>query len=303
MSERGSVGVEGARPELPADSVKAVSSSGPRPRPAGGPGTAGRRPRRGAWLGGETRGASATRLFFSLGMFALVWELLARYVVTNKLIVVPFSDVVAALRIEAQSGSLWTNSVTTLTELVVAFPIAVVGGMAIGAVLASSKPVRQTLDPLLTALYSLPIVALAPLFVAGLGFGLSSKIAMVVLMAIFPVIANTESGLRAADAALIEAARSFSATRWQILRTVTLPFSVPFIVGGIRVAFARALVGVIVAEFFGAVAGFGYAIVAASQAYQTARLLGYVVLLGVVGLVSSIALRAWERRLAPWREA
>jgi ABC-type nitrate/sulfonate/bicarbonate transport system permease component len=268
-----------------------------------GTGRRSRRRGRGTWLGGETRGASTTRLVLSLGSFAVVWELLARYVVTNRLILVPFSEVLSALWTEAQSGTLWTNGVTTIVELVVAFPIAVIGGMAVGAMLASSRAVRQTLDPLLTALYSLPIVALAPLFVAAMGFGISSKIAMVVLMAIFPVIANTEAGLRAADAALIEAARSFSATRWQILRTVTLPFSVPFVVGGIRVAFARALVGVIVAEFFGAVAGFGYAIVAASQAYQTARLLGYVVLLGVIGLLSSIALRAWERRLAPWREA
>jgi NitT/TauT family transport system permease protein len=268
-----------------------------------GVGTRNRKRGRGSWLGGETSGASATRLIVSLGSFAVVWELLARYVVTNRLILVPFSEVLRSLWTEVQDGKLWTNSVATLVELVVAFPIAVAGGMAVGALLASSKAVRQTLDPLLTALYSLPIVALAPLFVAGMGFGISSKIAMVVLMAIFPVIANTEAGLRAADAALIEAARSFSATRWQILRTVTLPFSVPFVVGGIRVAFARALVGVIVAEFFGAVAGFGYAIVAASQAYQTARLLGYVVLLGVIGLLSSLVLRAWERRLAPWREA
>ncbi|SJM47693.1 Hydroxymethylpyrimidine ABC transporter, transmembrane component [Actinomycetales bacterium JB111] len=172
----------------------------------------------------------------------------------------------------------------------------------IGAILAGSKPIRQTLDPILTALYSVPIVALAPLFIAGLGFGISSKIAVVILMAIFPVITSTDAGLRSADSDLIETAHSFRATRWQVLKTVTLPHSVPFIISGVRVAFARALVGVIVAEFFGAVAGFGYVISAAAQQYQTARLLAYVVVLGIIGLLASILLTALERKLAPWKE-
>jgi NitT/TauT family transport system permease protein len=255
------------------------------------------------WLGQDTSAASVVRLIGSLGLFALVWELLARYVVHNRLILVPFTEMVGALGTEVSDGQLWTNLWTTLVEILMAFPIAVLGGMAIGALLAGSKPLRQTLEPLLTALNSLPIVALAPLCVAALGFGLSSKVVMVALMAIFPVITNTDTGLRSADPNLIEAAHAFCASRWQVLRTVTLPNAVPIIVGGLRIAFARALVGVIVAEFFGAVAGVGFAIVAASQAYETARLLAYVVIIGIVGLVASLGLEALERRLAPWRDA
>jgi ABC-type nitrate/sulfonate/bicarbonate transport system permease component len=262
----------------------------------------GRRARSLAWLGQETRGASVVRLLGSLVLFALVWELLARYVVHNRLILVPFTEMLGAMRIEVTDGQLWTNLSTTLVEMLIAFPIAVFGGIAVGALLAGSKPLRQTLDPLLTALNSLPVVALAPLFVAALGLGLTSKVVIVVLMAIFPIITNTDTGLRNADPALIEAAHAFCANRRQVLRTVTLPNAVPIIVGGLRIAFARALVGVIVAEFFGAVSGVGFAIVAASQSYQTARLLGYVVIIGIVGLAASLELEALERRLAPWRE-
>src|SRR5690606_28358442 len=154
----------------------------------------------------------------------------------------------------------------------------------------------------LTALYSLPVVALAPLFTAGLGFGIASKVAIIILMAIFPVITNTDAGLRSADPALIEASRSFGAKRGTVLRTVTLPHAVPFVISGIRVAFGRALVAVIVAEFFGAIAAFGFASAAAAQSYQTRRLLRYVVLLGAIGLVASIGLTALERKLAPWKE-
>ncbi|GAA4903301.1 NitT/TauT family transport system permease protein [Stackebrandtia albiflava] len=255
-----------------------------------------------SWLGGATRGASVTRLLLSLTLFLVVWQVSATYLIDNRLLLVPATEVAGALYDEIASGEFARHLGTTLLELVIAFPLAVVGGFVIGAVLAGSKPVRQTLDPILTALYSLPIVALAPLFTAGLGFGVASKVAVVILMAIFPVITNTDAGLRSAEPALIETARSYGAGRLQVLRTVTLPHSVPFIISGIRVAFARALVGVIVAEFFGAVAGFGFAIAAAAQSYQTARLLGYVVVLGVVGLVASIGLTALERRIAPWKE-
>lgn len=255
-----------------------------------------------AWFTGHTRGANLARLTLSLVLLAAIWEFVARFIITDRLILVPFSDVVAALVREAETGALWNNSETTFLELAVAFPLSVALGVVLGAILASSRIVAQTFDPIITALYSLPIVALAPLFVAGLGFGLTSKVVMIILISVFPVIANTEAGLRAADAGLIETARSFGATRLQTLRTVTLPFSVPFIIGGVRVAFARAIVGAIVAEFFGAVSGIGFAIMAASQNFATARLLAYVVVLGVIGFVSSIALEAIERHLAPWRE-
>lgn len=256
----------------------------------------------GSWLGGSTRGAAATRLIASFALFLVVWEVAATLLVKNRLLLVPVSEVFVALGDEIRSGAFWKHTATTMTELAIAFPLAVVGGLAVGAILAASKPVRQTLDPLLTALYSLPIIALAPLFTAGLGFGISSKIAIIILMAIFPVISNTDAGLRSADPSLVETARSFSANWRQVLFTVTLPHSIPFIVSGVRVAFARALVGVIVAEFFGAVAGYGFAIAAAAQSYQTGRLLGYVIVLGMVGLLTSLILTAVEHRLAPWKE-
>lgn len=255
-----------------------------------------------AWLGSANRAASLVRMVLSLTLFFVLWQLAATYVIDNRLLLVPVDEVVVALADEIASGDFSEHFATTMLQLAIAFPLAVGGGFVIGAILAGSKPVRQTLDPMLTALYSLPIVALAPLFTAGMGFGIASKVAVVVLMAIFPVITNTDAGLRSADPNLVETARSYGAGRLQVLRTVTLPHSVPFIISGIRVAFARALVGVIVAEFFGAVAGFGFAIAAAAQSYQTARLLGYVVVLGAIGLLASIALTALEKRLAPWKE-
>lgn len=256
----------------------------------------------GSWLGSDSRSAAIFRTVVSFALLAVVWEILARTVITNRLILVPFSEVMTALFAEAVNGNLWANTKVTLMELGIAFPLSVAIGIVLGMIIASNRLLQQLLDPILTALYSVPIVALAPLFIAGLGFGIESKIAIILLVAVFPVIINTEVGLRSTDRGLIEAARSFNATRMQVFTTVTLPFALPFIIGGVRVAFARALVGVVVAEFFGSFAGYGYAILAASQTYGTARLLAYVVILALLGMLSSILLRALEERLAPWRE-
>jgi NitT/TauT family transport system permease protein len=153
----------------------------------------------------------------------------------------------------------------------------------------------------MTAMYSVPIVALAPLFIAWLGLGFASKFVIVTLVAVFPILVTTEVGLRSTDRQLIEVARSYNASGWQIFTTVTLPFALPFIVSGVRVAWARALVGIIVAEFFGSFAGFGFAILAAEQTFATAVLLAYVILLGMLGLFGSLFFEWLERRLAPWR--
>lgn len=255
-----------------------------------------------AWLVGHSRLAGLTRVVVSFGSLLIAWEVLARTVLTNRLVIVPFSEVMQALAREVATGQFWIHTRITFLELGIAFPISVLLGVALGLVLASSRLLQQILDPLLTAMYSVPIVALAPLFIAWLGFGIESKIAVILLVAVFPIIISTEVGLRSTDRGLIEAARSFNASPAQVFLTVTLPFAIPFIIGGIRVAFARALVGVVVAEFFGAFAGYGYAILGAGQSYQTGRLLAYVVVLAVLGMMSSVLLRSWERRLAPWRE-
>ena len=254
-----------------------------------------------AFLEGSTRTAAATRITLSILVVLMLWQFLATAVVTNRLLLVPPGDVAVALLREARSGDLWTNAVATITAVAASFPVAVVIGIALGLVLSSSRLVSLTLGPVMTALYSVPIVALAPLFIAWLGLGFASKFVIVTLVAVFPVLVTTEVGLRSTDHQLMEVARSYNASGWQIFTTVTLPFALPFIVSGVRVAWARALVGIIVAEFFGSFAGFGFAILAAEQTFATAVLLAYVILLGLLGLFGSLFFEWLERSLAPWR--
>lgn len=254
------------------------------------------------FLDRDTRLSGMVRISFSIALLLIFWQILTATFVTNKLLLVPPYEVLEALLKELRNGRFWTNATSTFIAIGVSFPIAVFLGVGIGLLLASSRIVSLTAGPILTAMYSVPIVALAPLFIAWLGLGLASKILIVVLIAIFPVIVTTEAGLRAADKPLIEAAKSFNANQWQLFSTVTFPYALPFIVSGIRVAWARCLVGIVVAEFFGSFAGFGFAILSAGQTFDTATLLAYVIVLGVMGLLGSLFFTALEKRLAPWRQ-
>lgn len=249
----------------------------------------------------ETRLAATLRTLFSIACVLIAWQLLS-LVVTNRLLLVPPIDVALALINETKQGSMWVNAVATVGAVVTSFLVSVAIGIAIGLALASSRLLSLTGGPVLSALNSVPIIALAPLFIAWLGLGFASKFVLVLLVAVFPVVVTTEAGLRAADKPLIEAARSFNATPWQIFTTVTFPYALPFIVSGVRVAWARALVGIVVAEFFGSFAGFGFAILSASQTFDTARVLGYVFVLGAMGLIGSVVFASLEKRLAPWRQ-
>ncbi len=254
------------------------------------------------FLEGRSRTAGAVRLLLSLVVMLAIWQVLATYVVTNRLLLVPPIEVFHAIATESASGALVRNGIATVSAVAVAFPVAVAIGIGIGLALASSRLLALTVGPMLTALNSVPLVALAPLFIAWLGLGFASKFVIVTIFTIFPVLVTTETGLKATDKILVEAARSFNASRWQVFTTVTLPFAVPFVVSGMRVAWARALVAIIIAEFFGSFAGFGFAILAAGQSFDTATLLAYVILLGALGLMGSVFFEWLERKLAPWRQ-
>lgn len=253
-------------------------------------------------LGQDTWKATLLRNLLSVVLLLVVWDVAARFLVQNRLILVPPLDVLQALIVDVRNGEIWQHSYATLMEIFISFPVAVAIGVLVGVVLSANRLLGQVAEPLLMAFYSVPMVALAPLFIAWLGLGFGSKFAIILLVSVFPIIITTEVGLRSTDKVYLDAARSFNATSWQIFTTVQFPFALPYIIGGVRVSFARALVGAVVAEFFGAFAGYGFAILAAGQNFNTARLLGYVVLLAALGMVGSIVLRWLERKMTPWKE-
>jgi ABC-type nitrate/sulfonate/bicarbonate transport system permease component len=244
---------------------------------------------------------SVLRWIVSFAIAIALWELCARLFVANNLFFAPLSAV-AVRAVELWStGELQTDIWVSFVEFAGGFLLSVIVGILLGIVLAGSTLVRGVVDPWISMLYATPIIALGPLFILWLGIGVASKIAIVFLTAVFPILINTVTGLTNTDRTLIEVARSFGADPWQIYAKIRLPAALPFIIAGLRLSVARALVGVVVAELFGARAGLGFLILNSAQAFDTAGLFVGVLVLAFAGVVSVELLKWLELKLAPWR--
>ena len=245
--------------------------------------------------------ASTVRGLLSLIVVGLAWEAVGR---TGRwpLIIAPISDIWTKFLQLAVTGELGRHVLVSLNEFFVGFAVAAVVGVALGIAIATSPIVKDFVDPWVSAVYATPTVALAPLFIFVFGIDAPSKMAVVFLLAVFPIVINTSTGIRSTDRIYIEAARSFSANRAQIFSKVLIPAALPFIVAGLRLGIGRGLVGVVVGEFIGARAGLGFLIFRSSQSFQIDAMWAGVFLLAGTGVVTVMVLERVERRLAPWRQ-
>lgn len=237
----------------------------------------------------------------SLAIGVVMWEAAARYL-NAPLIVVPPSRVFHTFVTLLANGELGRHVLISAQEFVLGFGLAAIVGILLGALIGVSDMARDVLEPWLSALYATPVVAFAPLFVIWLGIDLASKVAVAFLLASLPIVINTSAGIRTADQHLVDVARSFAATRGQIFAKILLPNALPFIIAGLRLGVGRAIIGIVVGEFFGARGGLGYMILNSAQLFDTSSLFVATVILAVAGMASVFGLQALERRLAPWRE-
>jgi NitT/TauT family transport system permease protein len=231
----------------------------------------------------------------------LFWEFVARYGVRDQRILAPFSKVVTALVNLFVTGEVWKHLWVSGYEFTVGFLLASLVGVTVGFLMGTVKVVRDYLDPWISGLYSAPLVALAPFFIMFFGVGIASKAALVFSVAVFPVIVNTFTGVHSVDPSMIEVARSFHASRLQILFKVLVPFSLSYIVTGLRLGVGRGLTGVVVGEFFFANAGLGFLVALAGQTFNTPLLFAGVLVFAVAGVALIGGLKRLEQRLAPWR--
>ena len=241
------------------------------------------------------------RGLISLLIIAIVWEVAARTIITNKLAFVPLSTVWAAFLEMVGDGSLWKHAQVSLLEFGLGFGLAAAAGIAGGMVLGVSRTLRDYLDPVISILYSTPIVALAPLFIVWFGIGLLSKVVVIFLFVVFPVLINTTTGITTIEKSLLEVGRSFCAGRMQIFTKILFHAALPYIMAGLRMGVSRGVVAVVVAELFGTNAGLGLLILESSQTYNTPTLLVVVILLAGSGLALAELFKTLEQWLAPWR--
>lgn len=230
----------------------------------------------------------------------LVWELLARFVVPPQFLPSP-SAVARAFVATTRSGELPRQVWQSATVLLTGFGLAIVSGMAIGIATGMLPTLRRVLDPYINAFYAMPTVALIPLVIIWLGLGFEAKVFLTWLVAVLPVIINAQAGVANVPPAFVETARAFGCNRWQVFQRVILHAAVPFFMAGIRLGLGRALVGVVVAEMFTALAGLGYMIVLYGNTFRTAELFVPVLVLALISIAITNVIHRIERKIAGWR--
>jgi ABC-type nitrate/sulfonate/bicarbonate transport system permease component len=236
----------------------------------------------------------------SILLGAVLWEVVAR-AIGNPLFFSPLSAIAAATVRLWASGDLQIDCIVSFQEFLAGFALAAVVGIAVGLLMAVNKSLNAALAPWVDGFQSTPLVALGPLFVLWFGLGPPSKIAIVFLVSVFSIVLNTMGGVQSAPPHLIELARSFAATRWQLYREVLLPAAFPFILVGLRLGVARALLGVVVGELFASKVGLGNLIVVSAQTYDTAGLFVGVLIFAFAGVVANRLLLIVEAKFSPWK--
>ncbi len=267
-----------------------------------------RRKQRRAWLASIDSGWSAVyqrhemRIlsWSALIVFLIVWELVPALGLVKPLFTSSPSRIFEAA-IWLFNNGLWYDIWVSATEFALGFALAVVIGVPLGIALGWYRRLYAISDLFISALYATPRIALLPLLILWLGIGIKSKIAVVFLGAIFPILVNVIAGMNMLDQSLLKCARSFGASDRQIFVTLAMPSSVPFIIAGMRLGVGRGLVGVVVGELVASTAGVGHMMSIAGATFQTDKVFVGIILLSATGIFLTELLKRIEARVARWR--
>jgi NitT/TauT family transport system permease protein len=200
----------------------------------------------------------------------------------------------------ANAPALLSHTWVTLWESLAGFILSVVIGVPLAILITSSKSLERIIYPLLVASQAIPKVALAPLLLVWMGYGVGPKIVVAFLIAFFPVVVNTATGLASVPGEMTMLVRSMGASRWTTFRKVRFPSAVPSMMAGFKVAIALAVVGAVVGEFVGSQSGLGYFLLVATGNFDTPLVFACVLVLTVMGVVLFYAMSAVGRLLGRW---
>jgi ABC-type nitrate/sulfonate/bicarbonate transport system permease component len=237
----------------------------------------------------------------SMLAFLAFWELSVALAWVNPLFTSAPSRIVRAAAEMFADGSIFYDLQISGIEFVVGYGLAVLIGVPLGILMGWYERLNAVLDPFVSALYATPRIALLPLVMIWFGIGIESKIAIVFLGAIFPILVNTITGVRTIHADFVKVARSFGANDRQMFLTVALPSSVPLLLTGLRLGLGHALVGIVVGEMYGATHGLGFLIAVSGARFQTDKVMVGIIIIAMAGILLSELLRLIERRFEQWR--
>jgi len=215
---------------------------------------------------------------------------------------VPFSETLVRLWQLIARGEFIAQFLDSSQLFLTGFVLALAVGAPLGLLLARVRVLRVGIEPYLMILYATPMVALIPFILSMMGFGFAPKVLVVFLFSVFPVLYNTVEGARSIKPELIEVAKSYRSSEWALWSEVMLPYTLPYLMTGVRQAIGRALVGMIAAEFFLSSTGLGQLIMGASQDFDTAGVFASILVIGLIGVALTRLGLKIEQHYARWRQ-
>jgi NitT/TauT family transport system permease protein len=231
----------------------------------------------------------------------LLWEGLIRVGIGDRRFVPTPSDVAVRFWQLTLSGELAVHTGVTLYRVLVGYLIGAIPGIAIGLLMAMYRPVRIFFDPLIAALFPIPKVALMPLLLLAFGFGDASKIALVATAVFFPVIVNTYAGAANIDKLYWDVAKNYGASSYVMFTKVVFFGALPLIFAGLKIALAVSIVVLVAAEFVASKSGLGYLIWNSWELLQVDYMFVGVVVIGLIGLITSVLFEELENLVLPWK--
>jgi NitT/TauT family transport system permease protein len=238
------------------------------------------------------------RLVSMLGVVG-AWEVIGRQI--SPLFLSYPSAIVKAGIVMTASGELPGALVSSLRTLLTGFVTAAFIGIVMGLLIGRYRAVDAATDWLVNALYATPLVAVIPLVILWFGLGDSAKLFIVTILSVFPILINTAAGVRNVPHALIDVSTAFAASERQVFLKIILPAAVPYMMTGLRLGIGRAIIGMVVAEFFTAITGLGAVIVKYGNQYDTASMFVPILVLMSLGVILTSLVRRAEEMFAPWR--
>ena len=270
---------------------------------------AARTPQRTSVEARERRRARMTKLIpwvstlLSIVLLVIIWKLVIAIFDVSPFVLPQPEDVLKGVKELVNSDGFWTDVRVTLTETLVGFAIALALGIILGTILGRIVWLEQAARPVIVASQVVPKVALIPLFIIWFGFGMTSKIIIVALLAFFPILLNVILGVRSVDSGHRDVMRSLNASRWQTFRRLEYPSTLPYILAGMEVGIVFAVVGAIVGEYLGGDQGLGYRIVTSLNNLQAETLFAVILVLTLFGFLLYLAVVALKRFLIPWHDS
>lgn len=254
-----------------------------------------------AWAAPLRIAGTVFRRTVAIAALLVVWEILPRAGVVDRVFLPPFSEVIDKWWEMFRDGDILAHTEASMKRTGSGFALAVAIALPLGLVIGWFPLVAEILNPLLELFRNTAALALLPVFILILGLGESSKIGIVTYACVWPILLNTISGVRNVDPLLIKSARSMGLSSPRLFQKVILPAAVPTVFTGVRLAGAFAIVVLIAAELVGAKAGLGYLINYAQSNFAIQEMYAGIITISVIGVGINQLLLAVERRFSRWR--